>query len=121
MIRRLLGLSALFFGICGGVANATTVFTLQLVDSQTAVLTATGTLDVSLSAGDKLNFLGASSTVGDSGFDGLSGDFAFGGTQPHAAYIFFGGQELVLEFTSGVASGAVPTGSSRSRRNVSAT
>lgn len=85
--------------------------TLDRTNNNTAVLTATGSLDQAVTAGTEFNFLNASATVGNTGLDGKSGNFTLGGVATGNVFISGGTNYLTLFFASNLAAGAVPAGS----------
>ena len=73
----------------------------------TAILTGSG---ISNDGGQVLGLLGASATSGDTGADGIVGDFTMGGISMEAAFIRQGTTRLDLRFDDPFAAGAAPLG-----------
>ena len=82
--------------ITSSASHATLILEIERLSDTQAIVTGTGTVDFAENA---LILIGASATIGDSGFDGLSGDLALpGGNVVSSAFISIGTLDLFLNF-----------------------
>ena len=89
-------------------SHATLIFEVERLSDTQAIVTGTGTVDF---AGSSLRLIGASATIGGSGFDGLAGDLALpGGNLASNAFIDNGELDLIIEFPAFSVSDAISGG-----------
>ena len=82
--------------ITSSASHATLILEIERLSDTQAIVTGTGTVDF---AESQLRLIGASATIGDIGFDGLSGDLAMpGGNVVSTAFISIGTLDLFLNF-----------------------
>lgn len=109
-MKRSIGLAIFYTLFCASFAQGALIMTLQRTNDNTAVLTATGTLDFNVASSSDVSFLGASATLGDSGLDPRTSTFAIGGVPLGNTFIGGGTLNFVLIF-DGLTAGGTPSGS----------